>query len=54
MPQFVMDIHSEKSNELEQFYNNPHQWLNTQYPSSEDLPSHLVMYNSLTPVSDTS
>ncbi|XP_065912466.1 GPI mannosyltransferase 3-like isoform X2 [Dysidea avara] len=40
----------EKNNELEQFYKSPHQWLSTQYPSPVDLPSHLVMYNSLTPI----
>jgi len=41
---------SEENNELERFHNNPHQWLNSQYPSPEDLPTHLIMYNSLTPV----
>ncbi|XP_065905873.1 GPI mannosyltransferase 3-like [Dysidea avara] len=40
----------EKNNELEQFHNNPHQWLNSQYPSPEDLPTHLVLYNSLKPM----
>ena len=48
----VLYAYSEKYNELEQFYNDPHQWLNTQYPSPEDLPTHLIMYNSLTPVSN--
>ena len=42
----VLYAYSEKNNKLEQFYNDPHQWLNTQNPSPRDcLP---CMYNYIT------
>ena len=42
--------YSERPNEVEQFFSNPHEWLSDYYSSHADLPTHLIMFDSLLPV----
>ena len=42
--------YSEQPNEVDKFFSNPPKWLGYHYSSLVDLPTHLIMFNSLLPV----
>lgn len=47
---FVLLTISEKTDEVEEFFHNPRLWLSDYHSSHADLPTHLVMFDSLLPV----
>ena len=47
---FILSVTSEEINEVEEFFHNPYMWLSNLCSSHAELPTHLVMFDSLLPV----
>ena len=47
---FILLVTSEVINEAEEFFHNPSLWLSNFCSSHTELPTHLVMFDSLLPV----
>jgi len=44
---YIADYVSEQTTEAEEFFHDPSQWLSNHYSDYAELPTHLIMFDSL-------